>query len=168
MGNRANSLLVDGYNLIHKFPDISCFLSADLQHARLLLCSRLSSYAVRANARITIVFDGKDVGVHPLPAQPNIKVLFSQHGEKADILIKRLAKWHLDDTNWAVVTSDLDIQDAARRFRLSVESSEDFAEKVRRALSPLIKKSADAAAKENGGKPEALKELDYWQKIFGG
>ncbi|HDQ44170.1 MAG TPA: NYN domain-containing protein, partial [bacterium] len=51
-------ILIDGYNLMHRIPEIRSGMKNDLEGARERLILRLSSYAALHRARLTVVFDG--------------------------------------------------------------------------------------------------------------
>jgi hypothetical protein len=51
--------VVDGYNLIHKIPELRALVDSDLELARDRLVGLLAGYAARRRAAVTVVFDGR-------------------------------------------------------------------------------------------------------------
>ena len=87
-------VVVDGYNVIHAWPDLKRLLSgASLEAARDRLIDRLSVFGLVAGAEVTVVFDA-----HHSTARTNseqivegVHVLFTRKGHSADHAIERIA-----------------------------------------------------------------------------
>lgn len=126
-------LIIDGYNLIRQSDVLRPHERQGLEAGRKALISMLSGYRRLMGHRITIVFDGW-LGGPPREErdrESGIDIIYSRRGEKADEVIKRLARQHADET--VVVTSDRPVMDAAMRAGVTAIHSRDFEEKVRRA-----------------------------------
>ena len=90
----AERVIVDGYNVIHAWPDLKGLLSgASLEAARDRLIERLSVFGMVAGAEVTVVFDA-----HHSTARTNseqvvegVHVLFTRKGHSADHAIERIA-----------------------------------------------------------------------------
>ncbi len=103
-------LVVDGYNVTKgAYGDLPL---AD-QRARLL--SGLSSLQARTGAEITCCFDGAVVeGRVAAPAARGVRVRFSDQGEIADELIRRLVRAEPPGRVVVVVSSDREVADGVR------------------------------------------------------
>lgn len=87
-------VVVDGYNVIHAWPDLKKLLSgASLEAARDRLIERLSVFGMVVGADVTVVFDA-----HHSTARTNsetqvegVHVVFTRKGHSADHAIERIA-----------------------------------------------------------------------------
>jgi predicted RNA-binding protein with PIN domain len=87
-------VVVDGYNVIHAWPELKRLLSgASLEAARYRLIERLSVFGMVAGAEVTVVFDA-----HHSTARSNseqvvegVHVVFTRKGHSADHAIERIA-----------------------------------------------------------------------------
>jgi len=126
-------ILVDGYNFIRQSETLRLYERLSLERGRLELIRRLSGYKKFRPHRITVVFDGWLGGppVEERSREGGIDIIFSRKGEKADDVIKRIAR-HTGE-EMVVVTSDRGIQDAVIRCGGAIISSRDFEERMVRA-----------------------------------
>lgn len=130
-------ILVDGYNFIRQSDTLRLYERLGLEKGRHELIRRLSSYRRYRPHRITVVFDGWLGGppTEERDREGGIDILYSRRGEKADDVIKRIARHAGEEI--VVVTSDRGIRDAVTRSGGAVISSRGFEEKMARAgLSP--------------------------------
>lgn len=132
---KYSNLLIDGYNLIHAIPSISCFVGSDLARARELLLLKLSAYAIKNQVKITVIFDGKPGENAPPSHQPGLNVIFT-HGEKADQKIKDMARKITDKKNWQVITSDFDIRFQVDGFGIKSRPAQEFASELESCTRP--------------------------------
>jgi predicted RNA-binding protein with PIN domain len=86
-------LIVDGYNVVHAWPELKGLLRFSLEAARDRLIERLAVYAQVRSADVTVVFDA-----HRTTAAANsegsvdgVHVVFTRKGHSADHAIERLA-----------------------------------------------------------------------------
>jgi predicted RNA-binding protein with PIN domain len=86
-------VVVDGYNVIHAWPQLKRLLDVSLEAARDRLVDRLSVFGMVAGADVTVVFDA-----HHSTARTNseqlvegVRVLFTRKGHSADHAIERIA-----------------------------------------------------------------------------
>jgi len=105
-------LVVDGYNVTKTgYPDLA------LEQQRARLVSSLVALAARSGAEVTCCFDGATVaGRIPSMTGRGVRVLFSQPGEIADELIRRVVKAEPAGRPVVVVTSDRELAESVRRF----------------------------------------------------
>lgn len=86
-------LIVDGYNVVHAWPELKKLLQHSLEAARDRLIERLAVYAQVRGSDVTVVFDA-----HRTSSLANSKlevdgvhVVFTRKGHSADHAIERLA-----------------------------------------------------------------------------
>ena len=143
-------LIIDGYNLLHVDRSLTNVNSIQLQWERERLIDRLSNYQEMRPCGLTVVFDGwqEGWGAETREKKKGIEVIFSKLGEKADEVIKRLAKEKGSGT--VVITSDREVARFVQRMDVAVVPSEQFRERLEMASSRLTEESPEE--EENGTK----------------
>jgi predicted RNA-binding protein with PIN domain len=126
-------LIVDGYNLLHAGRSLVQLNPIELQWKRDRLIDQLSAYRKLKQCEITVVFDGWQGGwsTEKKEMRKGVEIIFSKVGEKADEVIKRLARER--GSGVTVITSDRDISKYAERMALAAISSDQFSEKMEKA-----------------------------------
>jgi len=132
--NMPPKVIVDGYNLLHVFPQLSVRREELLENARNRLIEKLSRYKRQKNVSVAIVFDGWKGG---MPTQnqeiiKGIKIIYSKLGEKADEVIKHIIANSSEEV--IVVSSDREIRDFAEKHNTVSVSSSEFEKKIEEAL----------------------------------
>ena len=127
---REPLLIVDGYNVVHAWPELLRDASGDLQTARERLADRLAEYEATRGVHAILIFDGnRKRSDGPLAAYA-VETRFSTKGLTADHLIERLIVEVREMTDdylpITVVTSDRLIHALAMRERAAVTGSRDF------------------------------------------
>jgi predicted RNA-binding protein with PIN domain len=143
-------LIIDGYNLLHVGRSLTQVNSIELQRERDRLIDQLSSYQLLKGCEITVVFDGWQGGwtTEKREMRKGIELVFSKLGEKADEVIKRLAKEK--GAGAIVVTSDREVSRYAERMAVPVISSDRFKERME--ISPVkIEKGVEQDEEEERG-----------------
>ena len=126
-------IIVDGYNLIRQSDVLRLHERQGLEAGRKALVHLLAGYRRSRGHRITVVFDGW-LGGPPQEErdrETGIDIIYSRRGEKADEVIKRLARQHADET--VVVTSDRPVMDAAVRAGVTAIASREFETRIRQS-----------------------------------
>lgn len=157
--------LIDGYNLIYKFPHLEeLMLQDNLMEARRELLDLLKMFAKLTRKTIRIVFDGQKTSDIPISNEKvyTIDVYYSLH-YSADFLIKEFIRKDLQPRNTTVVTSDKDIIEYVSRFKTKTMKSEDFALFVNQTIEDFI--SAQTPEKEENPNL-SQKEIEYWERLF--
>jgi len=128
-------LIIDGYNLLHVGRSLTSMTAFELEGRRDRLIEQLSSYRHARPCDITVVFDGWQGGwiSEKKERRKGIDVIFSRLGERADEVVKRLAKEK--GTGAVVVTSDREIASYAGKLAVAVIPSEVFRERLERSVS---------------------------------
>ncbi|ADG81161.1 NYN domain-containing protein [Thermincola potens] len=101
-------LIIDGYNIIHAWPELAGLMDKEPEHARDKLIDILAEYRVLRNCRIIVVFDAHLVkgGLGGRETRNGVEVIYSQEGETADSVIERLVSMYIKEGRVAVATSD--------------------------------------------------------------
>ncbi|UHA71685.1 NYN domain-containing protein [Paenibacillus sp. 481] len=86
-------LLVDGYNMIGAWPELSQLADSGLEEARDRLLHMLADYQAYSGRRVVVVFDAYLVpGLGVKYSQGKVSVYFTKEKETADECIERLVK----------------------------------------------------------------------------
>ena len=120
-------ILIDGYNLIGT-------AHGNLEKARNELIEQLQEYSRIKQHDITLVFDGWKNGQRDQTRTKaaHVTVIYSRLGETADVAIRKMLT--PDAKPWIVVSSDREIYDYAARKDFAAVSSDEFEDKLFRAL----------------------------------
>jgi|TARA_B100002003_G_scaffold251795_1_gene297631 hypothetical protein len=148
-------IIIDGYNLIRQSAFLSAFEQLDMQKGREQLLSLLSEYKKIKHYSITVVFDGANAPPSSLRTDHfvGIGVKFSQSGESADDVIKRMATEEREKA--LVVSSDQEVVNFAFAQGAATISSSMFEEKM--ALAAYIKTDAGDEDEDAGWTPTTKK-----------
>ena len=163
------SFLIDGFNLIYKFPDLEEKMYYNqLNTARVGLLNKLREYQNIKKTTIRVVFDGKkDKSVETTSERVGKIDVFYSLDYSADHLIKQFIKRDINPKMTTVVTSDKDIIFYINRFGAKNITSEKFADMMNAAQLELLEEQElqrVTAEKENPSVSE--EEISYWQKVF--
>jgi uncharacterized protein len=101
-------VLVDGYSLLHGWPDLAAGQPRYSAAAREQLIHMLARYADASGTPVTVVFDGSRPRGGPAQAEGDagIEVLFSRAGQTADQIIERVTHRMKSFGEVLVVTDD--------------------------------------------------------------
>jgi uncharacterized protein len=93
LGMALVRILVDGYSLLHNWPQLAPGRPRHSAEARDELIHRLTLYRDAIGTPITIVFDGSGArgGKLVRTPTPELEVLYSRAGQTADDIIERVA-----------------------------------------------------------------------------
>lgn len=155
----SRKILIDGYNLMHQFPQWQKLMQTDLTTAREQFLAYLSRFAQVKHVQITVIFDGQE-GKNSNGHFHGIQVLFSRPPQKADDLLKKWIAKHEQKKDWIVITSDQEIVHYTKICGVSVESSKHF------SMSLISKESPHADTKYEEPPPLTEKEIVQWLELF--
>jgi len=133
-------LIVDGYNVVHAWPELKDLLSFSLEAARDRLIERLDTYAQVRSADVTVVFDAHRTAASSNSRQEigGVHVVFTRKGHSADHAIERLAYSLAGDGNPIIVaTSDRFQRDLVRGMGGAVISALELERQVIEAEKEL-------------------------------
>lgn len=128
-------LLVDGYNVIHAWDDLSLIAEKSLDASVSALNDVLSNFAAVKNIKLIVVYDAYKVIGHSTEEKPfnNITVVFTKEAQTADQYIERYAHENAKNKDITVATSDGLEQIIVRGENCSVISSRELKEVINRA-----------------------------------
>jgi len=159
-------LLIDGFNLIYKFPELEKNMyRGKLKEARLGLIEILFDYNKIKKTKIGIVFDGKrDLSDKTKQEQIKGMQIYYSHDFSADHLIREFVKKDPNPRMITVVTSDRELTFRLNPFKPEIIKSEDFAELI---LKKLKEHSLPPAKPEKEDDPFlSQEEIGFWEKMF--
>ncbi len=135
-------ILVDGYSLLHNWPELAEGSPRHSETARAALVEILTQYQDASGTPVTVFFDGRGARrTKPKneSSQP-VEVLFSNAGQTADDLIERAAVRFQPYGEVLVVTDDFAERDTVSAFGGAVASCGNFIALIQNALANLTEK----------------------------
>lgn len=149
--------LIDGHNLIPKIG-----LHLENPDDEMELVRFLQEFARIKRQQVEVYFDGAPAGYAGTRKLGTVKAHFISRGQTADSAIRaRLDTMGNSAKNWTVVSSDHEVQRAARVHQAQPITSEEFVRQLRVALSSKSKT-------DNDTRQMSKSEVDEWLKLFGG
>ena len=152
------SYLIDGHNLIPHLPGLSLSQIDD----EMRLVEWLQGYCRKKRRTVEVYFDQAPPGFAAQRKLGMVTAHFVRQGGTADAAIMaRLLRLGKSARNYSVVSSDRQVQTAARQAHAQVISSDEFA-------AELVRLSREGPA--DTGVEDALskEELAYWENLFDG
>jgi uncharacterized protein len=163
-------ILIDGYNLMYVAGIVGQgFGPGGLQRSRLALLNFLAaSIEPRELSHTTVVFDAHDAppGLPRVVEHRGITVRFAAKQETADELIAELIQAASAPRRLVVVSSDHEVQRAARRRRAKAIDSDVWYAELIRSRRQRDEASADGPARP--AVPLLEEDVHYWLRQFGG
>ncbi len=163
-------LLIDGYNLLHATGIVGRGSGpGGLERSRLALLNFLAHALDPADLpHTTVVFDAHDApsGLPRVVQHRGIAVRYAAGYESADALIEELIRAESAPRRLVVVSSDREIQRAARRRRAKAVASDAWYAELLRA-----RRERNEAATEPSDQPPVpllAEDVEYWIRQFGG
>ena len=101
-------ILVDGYSLLHSWPELARGKARHSAAARDELIHRLILYRDAIGTPITVVFDGAGAKADgsQIPSTPQMEIIYSRAGQTADQIIERVTARMKDFGEVLAVTDD--------------------------------------------------------------
>lgn len=132
-------ILVDGYSLLHNWPELAPGKPRHSAFARAELIAILTQYQDTIGTPITIFFDGSGApaGVPKNESTRAVEVLFSKAGQTADDMIERAAHRFQPYGEVLAVTDDHAERDTVIALGGSVASCLNFITMIESALRDL-------------------------------
>jgi predicted RNA-binding protein with PIN domain len=132
-------ILVDGYSLLHNWPELAPGAPRHSERARDELIFVLTKYQDMTGEPITVFFDGAGApsGAPKNESHGNVEVLFSRRGQKADDMIERAAHRFQAYGEVLVVTDDFAERDTVSGFGGHVSSCGNFIRMIEDTLTGL-------------------------------
>ncbi len=132
-------ILVDGYSLLHNWPELAPGAARHSETARDALVEMLTHYQDAKGTPITVFFDGSGSrrSKPKSEAAGTVEVLFSRAGQTADDMIERAALRFQDYGEVLVVTDDNAERNLVSGFGGSVASCDNFIRMIGETLTEL-------------------------------
>ena len=133
-------ILVDGYSLLHGWPELAPGRPRHSAAARDELVRVLTHYHDATGTPITIFFDGsrpKHGGSSEITSTPEVEILFSRAGQTADEMIERTAHRLQPYGDVLAVTDDNAERDTVIAFGGMASSCWNFIQTIESALTEL-------------------------------
>lgn len=132
-------ILVDGYSLLHNWPELAPGQPRHSERARDELIRVLTQYHDATGELITIFFDGAGAPASAQKPQSSreVEVLFSRAGQTADDLIERAAHRFQEYGQVLVVTDDFAERDTVGAMGAVVSSCVNFINSIEKALTEM-------------------------------
>lgn len=143
-------ILVDGYSLLHSWPELAPGKSRHSLAARDELIYRLTLYRDTVGTPITVVFDGggAPAGTPKAVSTPELEVIYSRAGQTADDIIERVAHRMRDFGEVLAVTDDHAERDTVISMGGMASSCLNFIDSVESALGELNRDLQDYNLRE--------------------
>ena len=105
---RPEYMIVDGYNIIFQWPDLSALARESIDAARGRFLDILSNYQGYTGLKMTVVFDAYRTDRTPeaIMSYDNLEVVFTRRGVTADAYIERQVHELAPKYRITVATSD--------------------------------------------------------------
>ena len=130
-------ILVDGYSLLHQWPELAPGKPRHSAVAREELINRLTQYYDATGTPVTIIFDGASGPKVEFPSTPEVEILYSRSGQTADQIIERVTHRLTQFGEVLVVTDDLAERDTVTSVGGMTASCTNFIRTVENALEDL-------------------------------
>ncbi|MGB0579889.1 MAG: NYN domain-containing protein [Limisphaerales bacterium] len=144
-------ILIDGYSLLHAWPDLAPGEPRHSAEARDELINVLTQYGDGVGTPVTVIFDGAGApnGTPKPNSTPEMEVLYSPRGKTADDLIERVTYRMVKLGEVLVVTNDHAERDLVTSFGAQAWSCEQFILDANAALSELTEAISRHNRREN-------------------
>lgn len=154
--------IIDGYNVLHKIPQLRNLMNQSLEIARQKLEQYLRSYQGTKRIKVILVYDGERLNCQvPNYSTANFKIIFSHAPVKADPVIKKLIKKNSNPKQLFVITADRDILQFAKACSANTLDPHAF-------FSLITKKPAVDEISRKYEHTMSDKELAEWMALFEG
>lgn len=146
-------ILVDGYSLLHNWPELAPGKPRHSMAARDELIAILTQYRDATGTPVTIIFDGAGApkGIEKQHSTRELEVLYSKAGQTADDIIERVTHRLVPYGDVLVVTDDFAERDTVIALGGSAASCTQFILQIGAALGDLQRDLKRVNAREQGG-----------------
>ena len=143
-------ILVDGYSLLHNWPQLAPGKARHSQAARNELIHVLTRYQDACGTPVTVIFDGAGSkrGRPQAETEPAVEVLYSRAGQTADQMIERATHRFKEYGEVLVVTDDFAERDTVMSLGGTVASCLGFIQSIESALADLQRELKNYNRKE--------------------
>ena len=135
-------ILVDGYSLLHSWPELARGKARFSAAARTELIHRLRQYGDAIGTPVTVVFDGAQPSpqvAREVPSTPEMEIIYSKAGQTADDIIERVTARLVSYGEVLVVSNDIAERDTVVSVGGNCCSCEHFIRTIDGTLSEFKK-----------------------------
>jgi uncharacterized protein len=170
-------IIVDGYNVIFKVPELGYSTEkCDIEILRNRFLAILEQYKEKRKHKLIVVFDGKGHGNSSEARAAGIDVVFSRQDLDADEEIKRMVSKSANPRHITVITADRDIEQYVKKYGCKVVEPLAFYRDMKKKVERLQSTKSDGRlfTKEEDEEPASKflgpskTEAEYWLKVFSG
>jgi predicted RNA-binding protein with PIN domain len=151
----TNKVIIDGWNVCWKFPEMTDLIPDHLEKVRERFNSYIRDYFLGKKVTYKIFYDGQPLNL-PKPNNRNSNVIFSTNPQKADDLIVSFLEKQDRQKNWTVITSDRALAQKVKDLGASIISSEEFIAKLKKKKA--VRVNDDLQMKKD--------DISYWLRKF--
>jgi len=157
---REEYLLVDGYNIIHAWPDLKELAQVSMDGARGKLLDILCNYQGMKKCNLIVVFDAYRLKDHETEMidYHNIHVVYTREAETADQYIERFAYKNSEQLQITVATSDGMEQIIIRGKDCQLYSARELKEEIKRLSEQRLDEFKNKQTKERDYLLDTLSE----------
>jgi predicted RNA-binding protein with PIN domain len=132
-------ILVDGYSLLHSWPQLAPGKARYSAAAREELIHQLMLYRDAIGTPVTIVFDGAGLKLDSsqVPSTPECEIIYSRSGQTADNIIERVAAKMKPYGEIIAVTNDHAERDTVVAMGGFIMGCDQFISEVKLALGEM-------------------------------
>ena len=132
-------ILVDGYSLLHGWPELAAGKARHSAFARDELVRKLTQFRDASGTPVTIVFDGTGSRSREseVKSTPEVEIIFSRAGQNADQIIERAAHQFASLGEVLVVTDDHMERETVMAGGAAASSCLNFIRTVESALAEM-------------------------------
>jgi len=161
-------LIVDGYNVIHAWPELKGLAQANLEHTRLKFLEKMSNYAGVTGWSVIVVFDAHGVKQSGERQEDHsgVQVIYSRENETADSVIERLAHSMRGERVY-VATSDWEEQRVvfgSGAYRLSARQLREEVIRAEKSIKDQSNPSFFGRNLENRLSDKVRGVLELWRR----
>ena len=153
-------LILDGYNVIHKIPQLSAALNTSLEESRRLLANFMMTWKKTHayNGRMCVVYDGRDGIINRGEASYGIKCIYTKTKQEADDRIISMVKSSQEPEAITVISNDNYVQNNCKVHGATVNAAQFLLRPSKSKTKQLEKEIS----------PVAVKDInDYLRKEWG-
>lgn len=151
--------IIDGHNLIPRIPGLSL---QDIDD-EMQLIEMLQDYCRLSRKKVEVYFDNAPPGQLKAQKFGHVTAFFVRAGTTADQAIQqKLRRLGNESRNWSVVSSDREVQSAARAARATVIPTQTFADQLLRTVEQTHT-STDISEEPT----MSSEEMEDWLNLFG-
>ena len=153
------TLIVDGYNIIHAIPEIENELNRDLMSARNALAATLRKYQLHEKSirEIYVVYDGVGEAGQDIEDLGLIKNVYTSKDSSADSEIVNILKNMKKLSKTAVLSRDNFVINHARAMGADILSINSFSKKI--AREDMAPRAAELSEDEKESINKELKKI---------